>query len=138
MHSTSSYRNCYNGGNYLVHFENVGDISLTIFIVMLVIACPCALGLATPTAIMVGIEKGAEHDVLIKGGEAPETTHKIKTIVFNKTGAITEGKPKVTDIVITGIVSKGELLQLSASAVIGSEHPLGEAIVNDVKEYGVL
>ncbi len=108
--------------------------SLTIFIAILVIACPCALGLATPTAIMVGTGKGAEYGVLIKGGEALETAHKIKTIVFDKTGTITEGKPKVTDIVTTGIISETELLQLSASAEKGSEHPLGEAIVNDAKD----
>ncbi len=107
--------------------------SLTIFIAVLVIACPCALGLATPTAIMVGTGKGAEYGVLIKGGEALETTHRIKTIVFDKTGTITEGKPKVTDIVSTGIVGVTELLQLAASAEKGSEHPLGEAIVNDAK-----
>lgn len=108
--------------------------AITIFIAVLVIACPCALGLATPTAIMVGTGKGAEYGVLIKGGEALETTHKIKTIVFDKTGTITEGKPKVTDIVTTGIVSESELLQLSASAEKGSEHPLGEAIVNGAAE----
>lgn len=108
--------------------------SLTIFIAVLVIACPCALGLATPTAIMVGTGKGAEHGVLIKGGEALETAHKIKTIVFDKTGTITEGKPKVTDIITTGIVDRTELLQLSASAEKSSEHPLGEAIVNGAEE----
>lgn len=108
--------------------------SLTIFISVLVIACPCALGLATPTAIMVGTGKGAEYGVLIKGGEALETTHKIKTIIFDKTGTITEGNPKVTDIVTTGIVDESELLQLSASAEKGSEHPLGEAIVSGAEE----
>ncbi|HBR00995.1 MAG TPA: cadmium-translocating P-type ATPase [Ruminiclostridium sp.] len=107
--------------------------SLTIFISVLVIACPCALGLATPTAIMVGTGKGAEYGVLIKGGEALETTHKIKTIVFDKTGTITEGKPKVTDIITTGTVDETELLKLSASAEKGSEHPLGEAIVNEAE-----
>jgi Cu+-exporting ATPase len=108
--------------------------SLTIFIAVLVIACPCALGLATPTAIMVGTGKGAEYGVLIKGGEALETAHKINTIVFDKTGTITEGKPVVTDIVTAAGVSETELLQLSASAEKGSEHPLGEAIVNGAKE----
>jgi Cu+-exporting ATPase len=108
--------------------------SLTIFISVLVIACPCALGLATPTAIMVGTGKGAEHGVLIKGGEALETTHRIKTIVFDKTGTITEGNPKVTDIVTVDGIDEDELLQLSASAEKGSEHPLGEAIVNHAKE----
>lgn len=109
--------------------------SLTIFIAILVIACPCALGLATPTAIMVGTGKGAEYGILIKGGEALETTHKINTIVFDKTGTITEGKPEVTDILTVGGVDKKQLLQLAASAEKGSEHPLGEAIVNEaVKE----
>lgn len=111
--------------------------SLTIFIAVLVIACPCALGLATPTAIMVGTGKGAEYGVLIKGGEALETTHKIGTIVFDKTGTITEGKLEVTDIVTTKSVSKAELLQLSASAERGSEHPLGEAIVKNALEKNI-
>ena len=107
--------------------------ALTIFIAVLVIACPCALGLATPTAIMVGTGKGAEHGVLIKGGEALETAHQIKTIVFDKTGTITEGKPVVTDIIANDI-SKDELLVLAASAEKGSEHPLGEAIVKAADE----
>ncbi|WP_346935150.1 heavy metal translocating P-type ATPase [Clostridium sp.] len=110
--------------------------SLTIFIAVLVIACPCALGLATPTAIMVGTGKGAENGVLIKGGEALETTYKLKTIVFDKTGTITEGKPKVTDIVTNG-EAKEEILVLAASAEKGSEHPLGEAIVKDAEEKGL-
>jgi len=108
--------------------------SLTIFIAVLVIACPCALGLATPTAIMVGTGKGAEYGVLIKGGEALETTHKIKTIVFDKTGTITEGRPEVTDIINTKIIEKNKLLQLAASAEKGSEHPLGEAIVRGAEK----
>jgi Cu+-exporting ATPase len=107
--------------------------SLTIFIAVLVIACPCALGLATPTAIMVGTGKGAENGVLIKGGEALETTHVIKTIVFDKTGTITEGKPMVTDIITNGI-SEDEILVLAASSEKGSEHPLGEAIVRSAEE----
>jgi Cu+-exporting ATPase len=108
--------------------------SLTIFIAVLVIACPCALGLATPTAIMVGTGKGAEYGVLIKGGEALETTHKIQTIVFDKTGTITEGRPEVTDIVTTGIIERDKLLQIAASAEKGSEHPLGEAIVRGAEK----
>lgn len=107
--------------------------SLTIFIAVLVIACPCALGLATPTAIMVGTGKGAENGVLIKGGEALETTHQINTIVFDKTGTITEGKPVVTDIITNGI-SEDEILALAASSEKGSEHPLGEAIVRGAEE----
>ncbi|MEA5009918.1 heavy metal translocating P-type ATPase [Clostridium tyrobutyricum] len=111
--------------------------ALTIFISVLVIACPCALGLATPTAIMVGTGKGAEYGVLIKSGVALETTHKIKTIVFDKTGTITEGKPKVTDVVVSKGITQNELLQLAASAEKGSEHPLGEAIVKGAEEKGL-
>lgn len=107
------------------------DISfaLRIFISVLVIACPCALGLATPTAIMVGTGKGAENGVLIKSGVALESAHKIDAIVFDKTGTITEGKPKVTDIIATPEQDENHLLQLVASAEKVSEHPLGEAIV---------
>lgn len=112
------------------------EFSLTIFISVLVIACPCALGLATPTAIMVGTGKGAENGVLIKGGEALEVTHKLKTIVFDKTGTITEGKPKVTDIIAKGFKEE-EILVLAASAEKGSEHPLGEAIVKGAEEKGL-
>ncbi|MBU5675758.1 cadmium-translocating P-type ATPase [Alkaliphilus sp. MSJ-5] len=110
------------------------NFALTIFISVLVIACPCALGLATPTAIMVGTGKGAEYGVLIKGGEALETAHQVKTVVFDKTGTITEGKPKVTDIVVQEGITKEELLLLAASAEKGSEHPLGEAIVKAGEE----
>ncbi|MCR4944494.1 MAG: heavy metal translocating P-type ATPase [Clostridium sp.] len=106
---------------------------LTIFISVLVIACPCALGLATPTAIMVGTGKGAENGILIKGGEALETTYKIDTVMFDKTGTITEGKPIVTDIVTDGI-SEEELLTIAASSEKGSEHPLGEAIVKEAEK----
>ena len=121
------------------YFGTAGDLkfALTIFISVLVIACPCALGLATPTAIMVGTGKGAENGILIKGGEALETAHKINTIVFDKTGTITEGKPKVTDVLPAGSVSKDRLLQLTASAERGSEHPLGQAIVLGAKESGL-
>ena len=108
--------------------------SLTVFIAVLVIACPCALGLATPTAIMVGTGKGAENGILIKGGEALETTHKINTIVFDKTGTITEGKPVVTDIITANNITEDELLKIAASAEKSSEHPLGEAIVRKCEE----
>ena len=113
-----------------------GVFALTIFISVLVIACPCALGLATPTAIMVGTGKGAEYGVLIKGGEALEVTHQIDTIVFDKTGTITEGKPVVTDI-ITTTISEYELLSIAASSEKGSEHPLGEAIVKGAEERNI-
>ena len=112
--------------------------SLTIFISVLVIACPCALGLATPTAIMVGTGKGAEYGILIKSGVALETTHKINTVIFDKTGTITEGKPQVTDIIVTKDITKDRLLQIGASAERGSEHPLGEAIVQEALKNGLL
>ncbi len=108
--------------------------AMSIFISVLVIACPCALGLATPTAIMVGTGKGADYGVLIKSGEALETAHKIDTVVLDKTGTITEGKPQVTDIVVYGSIDEKELLALAASAEKGSEHPLGEAIVKEAED----
>ncbi|MDR2360220.1 MAG: heavy metal translocating P-type ATPase [Oscillospiraceae bacterium] len=121
------------------YFATGGDIkfALTIFISVLVIACPCALGLATPTAIMVGTGKGAENGILIKGGEALETAHKIDTIVFDKTGTITEGKPTVTDIITVEGISADELLQITASAESGSEHPLGQAITANARDKGL-
>jgi Cu+-exporting ATPase len=112
------------------------EFALTIFISVLVIACPCALGLATPTAIMVGTGKGAENGILIKGGEALETAHKIEIIVFDKTGTITEGTPRVTDILTTGMVGAESLLRIAATAENGSEHPLGQAIVREAQEKG--
>jgi len=104
------------------------------FVAVLIIACPCALGLATPTAIMVGTGKGAENGVLIRSGEALETAHKIKAIILDKTGTLTQGKPMVTDIVTTPDFREEELLMMAASAERGSEHPLGESIVNAAKE----
>lgn len=109
------------------------EFALTIFISVLVIACPCALGLATPTAIMVGTGKGAENGILIRNGEVLESAHKINTIVFDKTGTVTEGKPSVTDILTFGDISKSELLSLAATGEAGSEHPLAEAIVQHAK-----
>ncbi len=98
-------------------------------IAVLVIACPCALGLATPTAVMVGTGKGAESGVLIKGGEALETAHKLQVIVLDKTGTITRGKPELTDLIPENGISSDELLRIVASAERGSEHPLASAIV---------
>ena len=112
------------------------EFSLMVFISVLVIACPCALGLATPTAIMVGTGKGAENGILIKGGEALETAHKIQTVVLDKTGTITEGKPTVTDVIAASGVYEGYLLKTAASAERGSEHPLGRAIVIGAQEQG--
>lgn len=106
-------------------------------VAVLVIACPCALGLATPTAIMVGTGRGAESGILIKGGESLETAHKVKTVVLDKTGTITKGKPEVTDLIPVDIKSARELLRIAASAEVGSEHPLGAAIVERAKMQGV-
>ncbi|MFC1969888.1 heavy metal translocating P-type ATPase [Chloroflexota bacterium] len=99
------------------------------FVAVLIIACPCALGLATPTAIMVGTGKGAEHGILIRNGEALERAHQIKTVLLDKTGTLTRGEPVVTDIITAHSFSQEEVLQLAASAEHNSEHPLGEAVV---------
>ncbi|MEI0510237.1 heavy metal translocating P-type ATPase [Brachyspira intermedia] len=108
--------------------------SLTVFVSVLVIACPCALGLATPTAIMVGTGKGAELGILFKNAEALEVSGKINAVMFDKTGTLTEGKPYVTDIISD---DKDKLLLIAASAENGSEHPLGEAIVREAKEKNI-
>ncbi|MCL2319584.1 MAG: copper-translocating P-type ATPase, partial [Treponema sp.] len=125
------------------------EFSLTVFISVLVIACPCALGLATPTAIMVATGRGAENGILIKSGETLEMAHSIKTIVFDKTGTITEGKPEVTDVVVGngewGVGSRenvspnaaDKFLALVASAQKNSEHPLGQAIVRKAEISGL-
>jgi len=102
--------------------------SLSIFIAVIIIACPCALGIATPAAIMVGTGKGAENGLLIKGAEYLEKAREVTTVVFDKTGTLTKGKPSVTDVVPIGL-AEAEVLRLAASAEKGSEHPLGEAIV---------
>lgn len=110
--------------------------ALTVFVSILTIACPCAIGLATPTAIMVGTGKGAEHGVLIKSGAAFERAHKIDTIVFDKTGTITKGRPEVTDVWPANGVAASDLLALAAAAERGSKHPLGESIVRAEEERG--
>jgi Cu+-exporting ATPase len=106
-------------------------------VAVLIIACPCAMGLATPTSIMVGTGKGAESGVLIKGGEALEGAHKLDTVVLDKTGTLTRGTPELTDVVVENGISEEELLRLIASAERGSEHPLGEAIVRGAKDRGL-
>ena len=111
--------------------------ALSFFIAVLVIACPCALGLATPTSIMVGTGKGAENGILIKSGEALETAYKIKTVVFDKTGTITKGKPILTNLIAYGKYNENELLKIAASVEDDSEHPLAEAIVNKAKEKNI-
>ncbi len=114
--------------------------SMTILISVLVIACPCALGLATPTAIMVGTGIGAQHGILIKSGEALEIAHKIDTVVFDKTGTITEGKPRLTDLrpLKASSLSEQELLALAAGIEQLSEHPLGEAILAAAREQNLV
>lgn len=111
--------------------------ALSVGIAVLVISCPCALGLATPTAIMVGTGKGASNGILIKDGEALETTHQVNTIVLDKTGTITEGKPKVTDVVSFGEMDEEGLLMLTASAERKSDHPLGEAMIQEAELRGL-
>ena len=106
-------------------------------VAVLVIACPCALGLATPTSIMVGTGKGAKHGILIKGGDALETAHKVKYVIFDKTGTITKGEPEVTDILTTKGVKENDLLSIATSIEDKSEHPLAESIVNHGKEKNV-
>ena len=108
--------------------------ALLTFVAVMIIACPCALGLATPTAVMVGTGKGAEKGILIKGGESLETAHKLDTIVFDKTGTLTKGEPEITDIVTINAYSEEEILKYSASAEKASEHPLGEAIIKRARE----
>ena len=110
--------------------------SLSIFIAVIIIACPCALGIATPAAIMVGTGKGAENGLLIKGAEYLEKTRKVTTVVFDKTGTLTRGRPSVTDVIPQGEDAQ-EVLRLAASAERGSEHPLGEAIVREAEAKGL-
>ncbi|MFC1937319.1 heavy metal translocating P-type ATPase [Chloroflexota bacterium] len=104
------------------------------FIAVLIIACPCALGLATPTAIMVGTGKGAEHGILIRSAEALERAHKINAVLLDKTGTLTLGEPSVTDVIAAPSSSQQEVLRLAAAAEHSSEHPLGEAIVKAAQE----
>ncbi len=113
------------------------EFALSLAITVLVISCPCALGLATPVAIMVGTGKGAQHGILVKSAEALETMHSINTVVLDKTGTITEGKPVVTDIITDGNISEEELILIGASIEKPSEHPLAEAIVEKAKEMNL-
>jgi Cu+-exporting ATPase len=121
----------------------IGDIGITFsllaFVSVIIIACPCALGIATPAALMMGTGKGAENGILFKGGEYLEIANKVQIIVFDKTGTLTKGKPSVTDMVeLTNNISETELLRLTAIAESGSEHPLGQAVVNYAKEKGMM
>ncbi|HWS80850.1 MAG TPA: heavy metal translocating P-type ATPase [Rubrobacter sp.] len=106
-------------------------------VAVLIIACPCAMGLATPTSIMVGTGKGAESGILVRGGESLEGAHKLDTVVLDKTGTLTRGEPELTDIVLTNGIPEEELMRLLASAELGSEHPLGEAIVRGARDRGL-
>ena len=119
----------------------VGDIGLTFsllaFVSIVIIACPCALGIATPAALMMGAGRGAENGILFKGGEYLEIAKKVRIIVFDKTGTLTKGKPSVTDILDLSGIGENELLRLAAIAESGSEHPLGQAVVNNAKEKGI-
>jgi Cu+-exporting ATPase len=114
-------------------------LALTTAVSVLVIACPCAMGLATPTAIMVATGKGAEHGLLIKSAAALEVLHKVDVLVFDKTGTLTVGRPEITDVIVPGTaaITEDEALGLAAAAEQASEHPLGEAIVRRAKERGV-
>jgi P-type Cu+ transporter len=120
----------------------VGDIGITFsllaFVSVIIIACPCALGIATPAALMMGAGKGAENGILFKGGEYLEIAKKVKTVVFDKTGTLTKGKPAVTDIVDLSGLGESELMRIVAIAESGSEHPLGQAVVNSAKEKGII
>lgn len=109
------------------------EFALSIGIAVLVISCPCALGLATPTAIMVGTGKGAENGILVKSGEALEIAHQLNTVVLDKTGTITEGKPKVTDIIVSEKIAEEDLLKIAASAEKVSEHPLADAVIDEAE-----
>jgi Cu+-exporting ATPase len=112
--------------------------SLLAFVSVIIIACPCALGIATPAALMMGAGKGAENGILFKSGEYLEIARKVNTVVFDKTGTLTEGKPSVTDIIdLSGGIGENELLRLAAIAESGSEHPLGQAVVRKAKESGL-
>lgn len=111
--------------------------ALTVFVTMLVVACPCALGIATPTAIMVGIGKGAEHGILIKRSEALEIAGKVTTVIFDKTGTLTKGEPALTDIMSLSEYKGEEILKLAAIAEKYSEHPIGKAIVREAEEKGI-
>jgi P-type Cu+ transporter len=112
--------------------------SILAFVSVMIIACPCALGLATPAALMMGAAKGAENGILYKGGEHIEIASKVNTVVFDKTGTLTEGKPSVTDIITLDQKDENELLRLAATAESGSEHPLALAVINKAKEMGIL
>lgn len=125
---------------FLIWYFTTGDFTKAIVsaVAVLVIACPCALGLATPTAIMVGTGKGAENGILIKGGEHLEMAYKLNVVVLDKTGTITKGQPDVTDIILLGNMNRKEILRLASVSEKSSEHPLGVAIYEHGKKSLVI
>ena len=127
-------------GSFLVWFFVFDNfiIGLLSFVAVLIIACPCAMGIATPAALMVGVGKGAEAGILIRGAEYLERSEKIKTIVFDKTGTITKGEPSVTDVVSFGLHSRENLIEFAGSVEMGSEHPLAQAIVSEARQNGII
>lgn len=124
-------------GSQFLGFSSALSFGLLSFVGILVIACPCALGLATPTAIIVGVGKGAEHGILIRNAEALEKLARVDTVVLDKTGTITKGKPEVTDVVLEGGTTENDVLALAASVEAHSEHPLAQAIVEKAKAAGI-
>lgn len=131
------------GSSFILSAETLGSIgvfgfSLLLSVTTLIISCPCALGLATPSAMMAGTGKGAEHGILFKGADAVEATSKLQSIVFDKTGTLTKGEPSLTDVVVSPGFERGDVLQLAAIAEKNSEHPLGEAIVNGAIAEGLV
>jgi P-type Cu+ transporter len=121
----------------------IGGIGLTFsllaFVSVIIIACPCALGIATPAALMIGTGKGAENGILFKGGEYLEVAKKVRTVVFDKTGTLTNGRPEVTDIIaLSSDIGEQELLRFAAIAEAGSEHPLGQAVIKKAKDRGLI
>jgi len=127
------------GSQFLLSSISLSSVPISVFAVLLsitvlIISCPCAVGLATPSAIAAGTAKGAEHGILIKGGDALERASKVNTVVLDKTGTLTKGKPAVTDILNVGSLDANQILQIAASAEKGSEHPLGEAMVKNALE----
>jgi Cu2+-exporting ATPase/Cu+-exporting ATPase len=125
-------------GGYSIGSSLALSYGILSFVGVLVVACPCALGLATPTAIIVGVGKGAEHGILIKDAESLELLSKVTTIVFDKTGTITKGKPEITDVIaLTSEYTSNQILQFTASVEKLSEHPLAEAIVQNVKNKNI-
>ena len=120
------------------YFGHIGGaFSVLVFVSVVVISCPCALGVATPAALLVGTSIGVQNGILIKGGEYLELAGRVDTVVFDKTGTLTAGKPSVTDLFTSGVLSPEELLHLAGSTEKGSEHPLGEAMVNEATRRSI-